>query len=124
MPIAGRRVWGIFLELNATGGAGMAPNPISFSEIETWSRMRREPVRSQDHVTSRCPSARGDTRYNAVMPTHHVRIIRHEAVPESGSFEVRFADGRRCPKKGTGVRHARPDLPRNGPVTSAKWRCC
>ncbi len=24
-----------------------------------------------------------------------IRIIEHEAVPESGSFEVRFADGRR-----------------------------
>ena len=23
-----------------------------------------------------------------------IRIIRHEAVPKSGSFEVRFADGR------------------------------
>ena len=28
------------------------------------------------------------------MPTHRVRIIRHEAVPKTGSFEVRFADGR------------------------------
>lgn len=45
IPMAGRRVWGIFLELNATRGAGMAPNPISFSEIEAYSRMRREPVR-------------------------------------------------------------------------------
>ena len=24
----------------------------------------------------------------------HIRIIRHEAVPKCGSFEVRFADGR------------------------------
>jgi hypothetical protein len=37
-----------------------------------------------------------------------IRIIRHEAVPKTGSFEVRFADGRRCKKKGPGVRHARP----------------
>ena len=28
--------------------------------------------------------------YNAMMP----RIIRHEIVPQSGSYEVRFADGR------------------------------
>ena len=28
------------------------------------------------------------------MPTHAVRIIRHEAVPKTGNFEVRFADGR------------------------------
>jgi hypothetical protein len=27
------------------------------------------------------------------MP-NRIRIIRHEAVPKSGSFEVRFADGR------------------------------
>jgi hypothetical protein len=38
-------VWGIFLELNATRTVGMAPNPISYAEIETYSRMRREPVR-------------------------------------------------------------------------------
>ena len=29
-------------------------------------------------------------RYNAMMP----RIIRHETVPQSGSYEVRFGDGR------------------------------
>jgi hypothetical protein len=28
------------------------------------------------------------------MPTHRIRIIRHEAVQKTGSFEVRFADGR------------------------------
>jgi hypothetical protein len=32
-------------------------------------------------------------RYKAVMP-NRVRIIKHEAVPGCGSFEVRFADGR------------------------------
>lgn len=31
--------------------------------------------------------------YNAVM-TNRIRIIRHEAVPDCGSFEVRFGDGR------------------------------
>jgi hypothetical protein len=45
VPFAGRRVWGIFHELNATRGAGMGANPISFAEIEAWSRLRREPVR-------------------------------------------------------------------------------
>ena len=28
------------------------------------------------------------------MTTARIRIIRHEAVPKTGSFEVRFADGR------------------------------
>ena len=28
------------------------------------------------------------------MPIPRVRIIRHERVPQTGSFEVRFADGR------------------------------
>jgi hypothetical protein len=28
------------------------------------------------------------------MKTARVRIIKHEAIPGSGSFEVRFADGR------------------------------
>ena len=28
------------------------------------------------------------------MKTSRVRIIKHEAVPDCGSFEVRFADGR------------------------------
>ena len=34
------------------------------------------------------------TSYVAVMP-NRIRIIRHEAVPKCGSFEVRFADGRK-----------------------------
>ena len=28
------------------------------------------------------------------MSAPRIRIIRHEAVPQTGSFEVRFADGR------------------------------
>jgi len=32
-------------------------------------------------------------RYKAVM-TDRIRIIKHEIVPDCGSFEVRFADGR------------------------------
>jgi hypothetical protein len=28
------------------------------------------------------------------MPTPRVRIIRHEAVPKTGSYEVRFGHGR------------------------------
>jgi hypothetical protein len=35
VPIAGRRVWSIFLELDATRTVGMAADPISFGEIET-----------------------------------------------------------------------------------------
>ena len=31
--------------------------------------------------------------YNIVM-TDRIRIIKHEAVPDCGSFEVRFGDGR------------------------------
>ena len=42
----------------------------------------------------RSPSGRNSrgrvARYNAMMP----RIIRHETVPQSGSYEVRFGDGR------------------------------
>ena len=29
-----------------------------------------------------------------LSPPPRIRIIRHEAVPQTGSFEVRFADGR------------------------------
>jgi len=28
------------------------------------------------------------------MKTARIRVIKHEAIPGSGSFEVRFADGR------------------------------
>jgi hypothetical protein len=45
VPIAGRRVWSIFLELNASRSCGMGPNPILPSEIKAYSRLRREPVR-------------------------------------------------------------------------------
>jgi len=45
VPWAGRRIWSIFLDLNATRTVGFAPNPISLVEIESWSRLRREPIR-------------------------------------------------------------------------------
>lgn len=46
MPAAGLRVWGIFLHLHATRGSnGFGANPISYQDIEAWSRLRREPVR-------------------------------------------------------------------------------
>ena len=45
VPTVGRRVWSIFLGLDATRTVGMAANPISFGEIEIYSRARREPVR-------------------------------------------------------------------------------
>lgn len=45
VPWAGRRVWSIFLELNATRTVGFAPNPISYAEIESYARLRREPIR-------------------------------------------------------------------------------
>jgi hypothetical protein len=28
-----------------------------------------------------------------MMPTHRIRIIRHEAVPKTGIYEVRSTDG-------------------------------
>jgi hypothetical protein len=55
VPIAGRRVWSIFLELNATRTVGMAVNPIG--EIESWSRLRREPVRPFEVTMLRAPDA-------------------------------------------------------------------
>lgn len=46
VPWAGRRLWSVFLDLNAARGSnGWGPNPISHSEIEAWSRLHREPVR-------------------------------------------------------------------------------
>lgn len=46
VPWAGRRIWSIFLDLNAARGSnGWGPNPISHPEIEAWSRLHREPVR-------------------------------------------------------------------------------
>ena len=33
------------------------------------------------------------SRYNSAM-TNRIRIVKHEVVPQCGSFEVRFADGR------------------------------
>lgn len=47
VPWAGRRAWSMFLELNGTRtGNGFGPNPISDVEIESYSRLRREPIRS------------------------------------------------------------------------------
>ena len=33
-------------------------------------------------------------RYNAAVIANRIRIIRHSAVPDTGSYEVKFADGR------------------------------
>ena len=32
-------------------------------------------------------------RYNAAVIANCIRIIRHSAVPDTGSYEVKFADG-------------------------------
>jgi hypothetical protein len=46
VPIAGQRVWGLFLALHAARtGNGFGPNPLSNAEIETYARMAREPIR-------------------------------------------------------------------------------
>lgn len=46
VPMAGRRVWSVFLDLSATrGSTGFGPAPITFGEIEAWSRLNREPIR-------------------------------------------------------------------------------
>jgi len=39
-------------------------------------------------------SGGGATNLRAIMPAPRIRIIRHEVVTQSGSFEVRFTDGR------------------------------
>lgn len=49
IPWAGRRLWSIFLDLNAARGSnGWGPNPISHQEIESWAWLRREPVRPHE----------------------------------------------------------------------------
>lgn len=46
VPWAGRRIWSIFLDLNAARGSnGWGPNPVTHHEIEAWAWLRREPVR-------------------------------------------------------------------------------
>jgi hypothetical protein len=46
VPIAGQRVWGLFLALNmARTGNGFGPNPLGNAEIEAYARMAREPIR-------------------------------------------------------------------------------
>jgi hypothetical protein len=42
---AGHRLWRIFCALHAARGGGFGPNPISYSEIDAWARLHREPVR-------------------------------------------------------------------------------
>jgi len=70
--------------------------------------------------------------------TNRIRIIRHEAVPQSGSFEVRFSDGSRglrpetltqeqaleqaeAPARAERERLAFSSAPKNAPK-SAFWR--
>src|SRR6185312_3211151 len=46
IPWAGQRFWQMFTALNkARGSAGFGPLPISYMEVEAYSRLAREPVR-------------------------------------------------------------------------------
>lgn len=45
LPSAGRHVWQAFSELHsARSGSGFGPNPISYAEMEAWSRLTRWPL--------------------------------------------------------------------------------
>jgi hypothetical protein len=44
LPREGATVWQIFLELNATRSSGMAVNPISYTEIDSWQRVTGVPL--------------------------------------------------------------------------------
>lgn len=46
VPWAGMRVWSLFIDLNRARGSGFGPKPITHQEIEAWSHIRREPVRT------------------------------------------------------------------------------
>lgn len=49
------RLWDAFVDLNATRGGGFGPGPISYAEIEAWSRVTRHPVSAWDvAVIRRC----------------------------------------------------------------------
>lgn len=39
MPLAVAHVWPWFIELDAGRSSGMAPNPISYSEIYAWDKL-------------------------------------------------------------------------------------
>lgn len=38
-------VWSAFIALNSTRQTGMAANPVTLQEIETWSRLYNTPLR-------------------------------------------------------------------------------
>lgn len=51
LPEAGCLIWSWFVELSASRTYGMSgPNPLSWSEIEAWARLRRWPL-SDSHIT-------------------------------------------------------------------------
>lgn len=45
VPFAGRRVWSIFLDLNTQRAGGFGPTPITYSAIESFTRLKIEPIR-------------------------------------------------------------------------------
>lgn len=45
VPLAGVRVWGIFLALHNARGGGFGPAPITYQDIEAYAWVKREPVR-------------------------------------------------------------------------------
>lgn len=46
IPLAGQRIWKMFLDLHNARAVGFGPCAIAHGEIEAWSRLHREPVRS------------------------------------------------------------------------------
>lgn len=48
MPIAAAHVWRWFTELSNARSCGMAANPISFVEIESWARLTGRSPTAQD----------------------------------------------------------------------------
>ena len=48
VPEAGRLIWGMFIDLStARTWSAAGPNPIQWSEIDAWARLRRWPVRNR-----------------------------------------------------------------------------
>lgn len=94
VPPAGQRVWGIFLDLNATRGSnGFGPLPIAYSEIEAWSRLRREPVRPFEIDIIRALDEAMLKAADAVANPDKPKVSERKVTP--ALFVALFGDGKR-----------------------------
>lgn len=103
VPWAGRRIWAIFIALNATrGSGGFGPLPISNLEIEAYARLNRETLRPWEREILRA------------MDVAYMQAVMNRGEPEQNGGDnggsSLFADLKRMARNNVNKRPMTPQL--------------